>query len=69
MRKEFYYPSKDGLTQIHAMEWIPEGDVRGILQIAHGMVDSSTATTALRHIWLRRASMSSGTTTWAMESP
>ncbi|MCR5173970.1 MAG: alpha/beta hydrolase [Oscillospiraceae bacterium] len=39
MRKEFTYPSKDGLTQIHAMEWIPEGDVRGILQIAHGMVE------------------------------
>lgn len=39
MKNEFYYPSKDGLTQIHAIEWIPEGDIRGILQIAHGMVE------------------------------
>ena len=39
MKQEFYYPSKDGLTQIHAIEWIPEGEVRGILQIAHGMVE------------------------------
>ena len=39
MKNEFYYPSKDGLTQIHAIEWIPEGEPRGILQIAHGMVE------------------------------
>ena len=39
MKQEFYYPSKDGLTQIHAIEWIPETEVRGILQIAHGMVE------------------------------
>ena len=39
MKKEFYYPSKDGLTQIHTMEWIPEGEVKGCLQIAHGMVE------------------------------
>ena len=39
MKQEFYYPSKDGLTQIHAIEWIPEGEVRAILQIAHGMVE------------------------------
>ena len=38
-KQEFYYPSKDGLTQIHAIEWIPEGEVRGVLQIAHGMVE------------------------------
>ena len=39
MKQEFFYPSKDGLTQIHAIEWIPEGEVRGVLQIAHGMVE------------------------------
>ncbi len=39
MKKEFYFPSKDGLTQIHAIEWVPEQEVRGILQIAHGMVE------------------------------
>ena len=39
MKQEFFYPSRDGLTRIHAVEWIPEGEIRGILQIAHGMVE------------------------------
>ena len=39
MKKEFYFPSKDGITQIHALEWIPEGAPKAILQIAHGMVE------------------------------
>lgn len=39
MKKEFYYPSKDGRTKIHAVEWIPEGDVTAVLQICHGMVE------------------------------
>lgn len=33
----FKYDSADGVTKIHAVEWIPEGPVRGVLQIAHGM--------------------------------
>lgn len=39
MRQEFYYPSSDGETQIHAIEWIPQGEVKGALQICHGMVE------------------------------
>lgn len=39
MKQEFYYPSKDELTQIYAVEWVPETKVRGVLQIAHGMVE------------------------------
>ena len=39
MKREFTYPSKDEKTQIHAIEWIPEGDVKAVLQIAHGMVE------------------------------
>lgn len=39
MRKEFYFPSKDGDTQIHAIEWFPEGEVVGVLQIVHGMAE------------------------------
>ena len=35
--RHFTYPSADGITQIHAIEWKPEGPVKGILQIAHGM--------------------------------
>lgn len=39
MKQHFYYPSKDGQTQIHAIEWIPEGSVKAVLQISHGMVE------------------------------
>ncbi len=35
--RHFTYRSADGLTEIHAVEWIPDGEVRGILQIVHGM--------------------------------
>ena len=39
MRDEFYFPSKDGNTEIHTIEWKPEGKVRAVLQISHGMVE------------------------------
>lgn len=39
MKREFYYPSMDGETKIHAVEWLPEREVLAILQISHGMVE------------------------------
>lgn len=39
MRQEFRYPSRDGVTEIHAAEWIPEGKIKAILQICHGMTE------------------------------
>lgn len=39
MKREFYYPSQDGETNIHGVEWIPEGEIKAILQISHGMVE------------------------------
>lgn len=39
MKKEFTFLSKDGKTNIHAIEWIPEGQILGVLQICHGMVE------------------------------
>lgn len=39
MKNEFFYPSKDGKTKIHAIEWIPEGEITAILQICHGMAE------------------------------
>lgn len=39
MKREFFYLSADGETSIHALEWLPAGEVRGILQISHGMVE------------------------------
>lgn len=35
----FQYLSRDGKTNIHAMEWAPDGECRAVLQIAHGMVE------------------------------
>lgn len=39
MREEFYFPSKDGNTEIHTIAWKPEGEVKAVLQICHGMVE------------------------------
>lgn len=41
MRKEeFYYPSRDNQTQIHAVRWIPETEAPVcIVQIVHGMAE------------------------------
>ncbi|MGF0017593.1 alpha/beta fold hydrolase [Sporofaciens sp. SGI.106] len=39
MKKEFNYPSRDGVTQIHGIMWMPEGEVKAVLQICHGMVE------------------------------
>lgn len=38
-KEHFYYLSKDGITLIHAVKWIPQVPIRAILQIAHGMVE------------------------------
>ena len=38
VRNEFTFPSADGKTQIHAVEWLPDGGApRAVLQIAHGV--------------------------------
>ena len=37
MKREFGYLSKDGETEIHAIEWIPDGEIKAVLQICHGM--------------------------------
>ena len=38
-KKDFYYPSADGRTRIHAVRWEPEGKPAGIVQIIHGMIE------------------------------
>jgi len=37
--QEFTYPSSDGRTMIYTREFIPDGDVRGVVQIAHGVAE------------------------------
>ncbi len=38
-KKEFTYPSVDGMTKIHAIIWEPEGEPKAVLQIIHGMIE------------------------------
>ena len=38
-RNEFYYNSSDSRTKIHAIKWIPEGEIKAVLQISHGMLE------------------------------
>ncbi len=38
-RNDFYYPSADGLTKIHAAEWLPDGKPRAAVQLCHGMTE------------------------------
>lgn len=37
--QDIYYPSQDGKTTIHACVWRPDGEVKGIVQIIHGMAE------------------------------
>lgn len=38
IKKEFTFPSRNGMDRIHAYSWEPEsGNIRGIFQIIHGM--------------------------------
>lgn len=39
MKNNFYYNSQDHCTKIHSIEWIPEGPIKAVLQISHGMVE------------------------------
>lgn len=39
VRNEFTFPSADGKTDIHAVEWLPEGQPKAVLQISHGVAE------------------------------
>lgn len=38
-KEEFYYDSADKKSKIHAVKWIPDIEIKGVLQIAHGMLE------------------------------
>lgn len=38
-RKDFYIPSRDGVHRLHVVLWEPEGEVRAVVQISHGMIE------------------------------
>lgn len=37
--EEFFYNSVDKKTKIHAIYWLPDGETKGIIQIAHGVTE------------------------------
>lgn len=37
--KEFSIPSTDGVHRLYCRQWTPEGTVRGVVQIAHGVAE------------------------------
>ena len=38
-KQHFEFLSNDHITLIHAVKWVPEGEVKAVLQISHGMVE------------------------------
>ena len=41
VKEDFYYDSRDGVSKLHAVRYLPERDedVRGVVQIVHGMAE------------------------------
>lgn len=39
VKNDFYYPSTDGKTNIHAVLWLPEEEPVAVLHIAHGITE------------------------------
>ena len=39
IKKEFYIPSADGVHRLHVILWEPDTEVRGVVQISHGMIE------------------------------
>ena len=38
VKKEFSFPSRDGINTCHACSWEPDnGNIRAVFQIVHGM--------------------------------
>ncbi len=38
-KEEFTLPSSDGVHQVHAVLWLPEGEPRGMVQLVHGICE------------------------------
>lgn len=44
IKEEFYYDSRDGVSKLHAVRYVPDHpeDIRAVLQIVHGMAEYFT---------------------------
>lgn len=38
-KKETFIPSSNGKDKLHVIVWEPQGEIRAILQISHGMIE------------------------------
>ena len=38
-KKETFIPSSNGKDRLHVIVWEPQGEIRAILQISHGMIE------------------------------
>ncbi|HBR08368.1 MAG TPA: alpha/beta hydrolase, partial [Clostridiales bacterium] len=38
-KSEYTFTSSDGVTPIHVAEWIPDGKIAGVVQLAHGIAE------------------------------
>ena len=55
-KKETFIPSSNGKDKLHVIVWEPQGEVRAILQISHGMIELIDRYDEFANILLRKAS-------------
>ena len=48
-KKETYIPSSNGRDKLHVIVWIPQGEIKAVLQISHGMIEDMII---LQDLWL-----------------
>lgn len=39
MKQEFWFDSKSGADQLHGMRWVPDGEIKAVMQVVHGMAE------------------------------
>ena len=59
-KEEFVFDSRDGQSKIHAVRWIPEGKVIGILQIVHGMAEYIERYEEMAHFFAEKGILVTG---------
>ena len=54
MLQTISYPSCDGVHTIHTVQWLPEGEPRGVIQIVHGVAEYVERYAPLAHYLTER---------------
>lgn len=39
MKQEFWFDSKSCCDRLHGVRWVPEGEIRAVMQVVHGMAE------------------------------